>query len=626
MIHSAWAARAPLPRDRLLEPRTAASERPARLRAEFDCDVLVVGGGINGAGIARDAAGRGLSVLLCEKDDLATHTSSSSTKLIHGGLRYLEYYEFSLVREALIEREVLLRSAPHIIWPLRFVMPHDPEHAAGLDDPRRPVPLRPPGAARGAARLAPRVDLRGHAARRAAEAAPAASGFAYSDGWVDDARLVVLNALDARAARRHRAARAPRCIDARRGAARLAGDAAARDGGAARQVQRPRAGQRRRPLGGAVPAPSRRTRREPQARCAWSRAATSSCRRLLRARPRLHLPEPRQAHRLRHPLRGRVHADRHHRRRAPRRRSARRASTPARPPTCASRSTATSSAPVRPGRRGLDLLRRAPAARRRVGRPLGRDARLLARARHRRPAPLLSVWGGKITTYRKLAEEAADLLGRALGDAARRLDRGAPSCPAATSRLDRPAQRPDTDFERFVAGAGAAATRGCPSRRCAAAWRAAYGSARRARCWRHGGRPGRRGRRPACTRPSCTTCTTHEWARSADDVLWRRTKLGLHYGAAQRDAVAALVRRALATPRRRRCQRKDDVMELTPRRHRAAGGRGRLHLYPLDLTLVPRRGHRAAGRHAGRQDHADARDGRARRAQRGPRAGRRRAT
>ena len=89
------------------------------------CDVLVVGGGINGAGIARDLAGRGLKVVLCEQDDLAQHTSSSSTKLVHGGLRYLEYYEFSLVRKALAERERLLKSAPHIMWPLRFVMPHD---------------------------------------------------------------------------------------------------------------------------------------------------------------------------------------------------------------------------------------------------------------------------------------------------------------------------------------------------------------------------------------------------------------------------------------------------------------------------------------------------------------------
>ena len=87
-------------------------------------DIAVIGGGINGCGIARDAAGRGLSVFLCDKGDLAGATSSASTKLIHGGLRYLEYYEFRLVHEALVEREVLLRAAPHIIRPLRFVLPH----------------------------------------------------------------------------------------------------------------------------------------------------------------------------------------------------------------------------------------------------------------------------------------------------------------------------------------------------------------------------------------------------------------------------------------------------------------------------------------------------------------------
>ena len=87
-------------------------------------DLLVIGGGINGTGIARDAAGRGLDVLLCEKDDLGAHTSSASTKLIHGGLRYLEHRDFGLVRHSLQEREVLLRNAPHIIRPLRFVLPH----------------------------------------------------------------------------------------------------------------------------------------------------------------------------------------------------------------------------------------------------------------------------------------------------------------------------------------------------------------------------------------------------------------------------------------------------------------------------------------------------------------------
>jgi glycerol-3-phosphate dehydrogenase len=159
-------------------------------------DLLVVGGGINGTGIARDAAGRGLTVMLCEKDDLASHTSSSSTKLIHGGLRYLEYGEYRLVRKALQEREVLLRSAPHIIWPLRFVMPHMPRLRpawmirAGLflyDHLARRELL--PGS-RG-------IDLRRHPA-----GAPLINslkrGFVYSDGWVDDARLVVLNAIDAK--------------------------------------------------------------------------------------------------------------------------------------------------------------------------------------------------------------------------------------------------------------------------------------------------------------------------------------------------------------------------------------------------------------------------------------------
>ncbi|AYM77300.1 glycerol-3-phosphate dehydrogenase [Janthinobacterium agaricidamnosum] len=159
------------------------------------CDVLVVGGGINGAGIARDAAGRGLSVVLCEKDDLASHTSSASTKLIHGGLRYLEYYEFGLVRKALIEREVLLRSAPHIMWPLRFVMPH----AQG----QRPAWLIRAGlflydmlAKREILPGSQGIDLTRHAAGKPLKP-EFKRGFVYSDGWVDDARLVVLNAIDA---------------------------------------------------------------------------------------------------------------------------------------------------------------------------------------------------------------------------------------------------------------------------------------------------------------------------------------------------------------------------------------------------------------------------------------------
>jgi glycerol-3-phosphate dehydrogenase len=162
----------------------------------FDCDVLIVGGGINGAGIARDAAGRGLSVLLCEQDDLAAHTSSASTKLIHGGLRYLEYYEFNLVRKALIEREVLLRSAPHIMWPLRFVMPHVPGQRPALLI-RAGLFLYDALARRELLPGSSGVDLKTHPAGQPLKG-EYARGFVYSDGWVDDARLVVLNAMAAR--------------------------------------------------------------------------------------------------------------------------------------------------------------------------------------------------------------------------------------------------------------------------------------------------------------------------------------------------------------------------------------------------------------------------------------------
>jgi glycerol-3-phosphate dehydrogenase len=161
----------------------------------IECDVLVVGGGINGAGIARDAAGRGLCVVLCEKDDLAAHTSSASSKLIHGGLRYLEHYAFALVRKALIEREVLLRSAPHIMRPLRFVMPHDRgQRPAWLI--RLGLYLYDSLARREFLPGSQALSLRSHPAGRPLKHG-FTRGFAYSDGWVDDARLVVLAALDA---------------------------------------------------------------------------------------------------------------------------------------------------------------------------------------------------------------------------------------------------------------------------------------------------------------------------------------------------------------------------------------------------------------------------------------------
>jgi len=160
-------------------------------------DLIVIGGGINGVGIARDAAGRGLKVALVEQDDLAAHTSSASSKLIHGGIRYLEQYEFGLVRKALREREMLLGIAPHIAWPMRFVLPHDarlrPKWMIRIGlllydwlDPRRRLPRS----------RAVRLDAPPYAGLLAPQYR---DGFVYSDCWVDDARLVVLNATDAQA-------------------------------------------------------------------------------------------------------------------------------------------------------------------------------------------------------------------------------------------------------------------------------------------------------------------------------------------------------------------------------------------------------------------------------------------
>lgn len=176
-----------------------------------DCyDLAVIGGGINGVGIAADAAGRGLKVFLCEKDDLAQHTSSASSKLIHGGLRYLEHYEFRLVREALAEREVLLAKAPHIVKPMRFVLPHRPH-------------LRPAWMIRAGLflydHLGKRKRLGGSRSLRFGAGYPLkptiTRGFEYADCAVDDARLVVLNAMAAREKGAHLHTRT-RCLRAER--------------------------------------------------------------------------------------------------------------------------------------------------------------------------------------------------------------------------------------------------------------------------------------------------------------------------------------------------------------------------------------------------------------------------
>jgi glycerol-3-phosphate dehydrogenase len=493
------------------------------------CDVLVVGGGINGAGIARDLAGRGLKVVLCEKDDLAQATSSSSTKLIHGGLRYLEYREFSLVRKALAEREVLLRSAPHIMWPLRFVMPHDP----GM----RPVWMIRAGlflydhlARREVLPASRTVDLRRHAAGAALQPR-FTKGFVYSDGWVDDARLVALNAVDA-AERGATVLTRWRCVDAQRAANEW-------------QVTLDNpAGEQRRTTARALV----------NAAGPWAAQFLGDHAHVPRANSlRLvkgsHIVVPRlfehdHAYIFQNPdkriifaipyehdftLIGTTDVEHH---------GAIGAAKIDESETrylCeqASRYFAKAVTPddvvwtysgVRPL---LDDESGDPSA-------VTRDYLLELDTAQ---APLLTVWGGKITTFRRLAEEAAGLLMQPLAvDAARGAwTRGAFLPGGDLNKWIGPARRPDTDFERFEQAVRLRFPRFAADvlHRLARA----YG-ARIDRVIGHIDSPGIEVA-PGLFEFELRYLHDHEWARSADDVLWRRSKLGLHYSAEERAAVAA---------------------------------------------------------------------------------------
>ena len=493
------------------------------------CDVLVVGGGINGAGIARDLAGRGLRVVLCEKDDLAQATSSSSTKLIHGGLRYLEYNEFSLVRKALAEREVLLRSAPHIMWPLRFVMPHDPS--------MRPVWMIRIG-----------LFLYDHLARR--EVLPGSrtvnlrrhpsgvplqprftKGFVYSDGWVDDARLVVLNAIDAQE-RGATVLTQRRCRDAQRSA----------DGWQV-TLDNPDGTFHTMQARALVNAAG------PWAAQFLSEHAHMSHPTSLRLVKGSHIVVPKlfdhdHAYIFQNPdkriifaipyerdftLIGTTDVEHHGAIGAAKideseiaylcEQASRYFARPVVPAD-----VAWTYSGVRPL---LDDESGDPSA-------VTRDYSLELDTRQ---APLLTVWGGKITTFRRLAEDAADLLMQPLGVAP---GRGAWTNGAFLpgGDLDKwigPARRPDTDFERFEKAVRLRYPHVAPDvlHRLARA----YG-ARIDRVIGGADAPG-----PEVA-PGLFECELnylheHEWARRADDVLWRRSKLGLHFSAEERAAVAA---------------------------------------------------------------------------------------
>ncbi len=498
------------------------------------CDVLVVGGGINGCGIARDLAGRGWRVTLVEGDDLAAHTSSSSTKLIHGGLRYLEYYEFNLVRKALQEREVLLRSAPHIMWPLRFVMPHD----AAM----RPAWMIRAGlflydhlARREVLPASTSVDLRTHAVGTPLKG-QYTRGFVYSDGWVDDARLVVLNALDAVA---HGASlhTRTRCIAAQRSAQGWTATLQSADGSTHPVTARAL-------VNAAGPWAESFLRNVAQSARGETLATKS-----LRLVKGSHIIVPRcfahdHAYIFQNPdkriifaipyeddytLIGTTDVELHGDPRGAQigadeiaylcEQASRYFKQPVQP-----RDVVWSYAGVRPL---LDDASGDPSA-------VTRDYLLESNTD---AAPLLSVWGGKITTFRKLAEDAADDIGRMLGDVRSHWTECA-TLPGGDLKdwIGVPV-RPDSDFERLVHAV---------SQRHA--WLPAKLARRLARAY--GSRIDRvigpaqaladlgAEVAPGLHEAELVYLQREEWAVSADDVLWRRSKLGLHYSAAQREAVA----------------------------------------------------------------------------------------
>ena len=502
-------------------------------------DIAIIGGGINGCGIARDAAGRGLSVLLAEKDDLASGTSSASTKLIHGGLRYLEHYEFRLVRESLREREVLLAhgAAHHPAAALRAAA--SSRAAAGACSSGSACSSTTTWA--GASCCRPRKRHRSHARRRPASRCKPefTRGFEYSDCWVDDARLVVLNAMDAAARGADIRVRTEVDVGAT-GATdhwqidlRDAVSGEQRDGGGAR------ARQRRRRLGGRG---HRRSRIESHARPSVRLVKGSHIvvPQAVRPRQRLHLPERRPPHRLRHSLRARLHADRHHRRRFRRRPRARSRSPTRRSTICAGRRTTISPPPSRrptscgamPGVRSLHDDGEASAQ------DATRDFVLELDGERGEP-PLLSIFGGKITTYRQLAEEALQELAAAVSAM-----RGPPWTRGA------PLPGGDLPRGRRDAAGARAGEQPCPALGAATAERLARTYGTMARDMLAGAHARGRSRAcisaPASTSARCAHLVDNEWAMTADDILWRRTKLGLRLTQGGAQPPRRLARRASA--------------------------------------------------------------------------------
>lgn len=507
-----------------------------------DLDVVVVGGGINGAGIARDLAGRGWRVLLVEQDDLAAHTSSASTKLIHGGLRYLEQREFGLVRKALREREVLLRSAPHIAWPLRFVMPHDGEMRPAwmiraalflYDHLARRELLAGSGA----------IDLRSHPAGAVLSGAHEL-GFVYSDGWVDDARLVVLNVRDA--AERGAAVRVGwQCESARVDAGgwniRLRTPDGMNRAVRARMLVNATGPWAARFLETAVARPS-----SPTGRLRLVKGSHIVVPALFDHRHAYLLQNPDGRVLFMMPYEGRftligttdveVTGD-----------PGPVSTEAAEVDYLCAQVNRYLRVPVSPG----DVVWRYAGVRPLLDDGAG-DASVVTRDYRlaldmSAGAPLLTVWGGKLTTYRRLSEEASTQVGEALGDARPAWTRQSVLPGGDLESVIGPGRQTQEDFERFV-GVMAGRYAAFPSA-LVRRWCRAYGT--RCLAWlAHARTPGDLGEEvaPGLYEAELAYLRTAEWARSADDVLWRRSKLGLHFTPARRDAVAHWFARQPALP------------------------------------------------------------------------------
>ena len=474
-------------------------------------DLLVIGGGINGAGIAREAAGRGLTVLLAEQGDLAQGTSSASTKLIHGGLRYLEYYEFRLVREALKEREVLLAAAPHIIWPLRFLLPHA-RHLRPAWMIRTGLFLYDNIGGRERLPASRGVDLKSDAV--GAPLKPEfTKGFCYSDCWVEDSRLVVLNAMDA-AERGTEILTRTRCVSAR--AERGAWKAVLQDRSGARRTVAARglvnaAGPW---VAGVADAVIGRPLDEPIRLVKGSHIVV----------PKLF--EGEQAYILQNEDRRIVFAIPYERR------FTLIGTTDLNylgdPAAVAITPEETDYLCAVVGRYFRKAVTPADVVWSYSGvRPLYNDKRESASAVTRdyvlrletpEGAPLLSVYGGKITTYRKLGEHALEKLAPHFPKLGRPWTAAAP-LPGG--------DMPDRDFDRFFAGL--LARRPWLPEALARRWARAYGTRIEAMIGGADGLGGL-GRHYGDDLYQCEIdyLTAREWARTSTDILWRRSKLGLH--------------------------------------------------------------------------------------------------